>query len=311
MGRVRFYISPSLQADLWLFLITVIWSGTFVLIKIALSTLQPFTFTGLRFTIAFLFALVIWRSSLKSITWQRILQGTILGILYSTGFYLQTFGLLTTTVGNSAFITGSLVVFTPMAYWFIERRSIRSHQILGIAITFFGLFLFTSPLTTLRIGDFYTLCSAICWAFYIVYVEVFTQKISPAERWNITGQLVILQFGITFLTGLICAIALEPLPHFSTLASGSTLFALLYTAIFASVLATGIQTYYQRQTTPVRAALIFSLEPVLAAVLGIIVLLEPLNLQRILGGLLVLIGVLFAEIGEEIRKKIGVGTTTP
>jgi len=288
-------LSPAATADLWLFVITVIWSGTFALIKLALQEIPPMTFTAARFTLAFLASSFVWRSSLTSMSRYRLRQGVVLGILFGFGFYLQTLGLLFTSVGNSAFITGALVVFTPFAYWLIERKRLSIHHIISVAVVFAGLLIFVRPTATLNIGDGLTLLSAAGWALYIVYVDVFTRPVTAAHIWTVTGQLIVVQFGVTAALGIALAAALESIPSFLSV-SWTSIGALLYTALLASVVATGIQTYYQRRTTPVRAALIFALEPVLAALLGVWILDESFDLWHWIGGTLVISGILWTEL---------------
>jgi len=145
-------------------------------VALALQEIPPMTFTAARFTLAFLASSFVWRSSLTSMSRYRLRQGVVLGILFGFGFYLQTLGLLFTSVGNSAFITGALVVFTPFAYWLIERKRLSIHHIISVAVVFAGLLIFVRPTATLNIGDGLTLLSAAGWALYIVYVDVFTRS---------------------------------------------------------------------------------------------------------------------------------------
>ncbi len=296
-------LSAATIADLWLLFITVIWSGTFALIKIALETLPPFTFTALRFSLATIASLLIWGKFLLRISRRRLLQGIILGLLFGFGFYLQTFGLLFTSVGNSAFITGAMVVFTPFAYWLVERKQISIHHTISILTVFIGLSVFIRPTTRLNIGDGLTLLSALGWAFYIVYLDLFTRGIEGEAQWATTGQLVIPQFAVTALLGIAFASWMETMPPLTSL-SLPTIGAILYTAFLASVIATGIQTYQQHRTTPVRAALIFSLEPVIATAFGAWLLQEAIDVWHFVGGTLVIAGVLWAETGEYWWEKV-------
>ncbi len=297
-------LSAATIADAWLLFITVIWSGTFALIKLALQEIPPLTFTATRFTLAFLASTLVWRSSLSSLSRNRFRQGVVLGILFGFGFYLQTLGLLFTSVGNSAFITGALVVFTPFAYWLIERKRLSIHHIISVVIVFAGLLIFVRPTAAFNIGDGLTLLSAAGWALYIVYVDVFTRPVAAHHIWSVTGQLVIVQFGVTAALGIALAVFLESLPSLYSV-SWQAIGALLYTALLASVVATGIQTYYQRRTTPVRAALIFALEPVLAALLGVWILDESFDRWHWIGGTLVISGILWTELRSAAEDSSG------
>jgi drug/metabolite transporter (DMT)-like permease len=76
--------------------------------------------------------------------------------------------------------------------------------------------------------------------------------------------------------------------------------AFLYTAILASIVATYIQTRYQHETTPVKAALMFSTEPVTATLLAVIVGMESLSIEKLLIGGVVILGVLIAQAEDFI-----------
>jgi len=79
-------------------------------------------------------------------------------------------------------------------------------------------------------------------------------------------------------------------PHFS---NGVRLWAALgYLALFATLLAFGIQTWAQKVISPVRVALISSLEPVFAALWAALLLGERLTARELVGGGLIVVGVL-------------------
>lgn len=290
----------SFRAELLLLLVTMIWGGTFVFIKDAVAEISPYMFTTLRFALALAVSLIFWGKYLRGITRQDVKQGSVLGIMYAVGYVLQTIGLQYTSVSKSGFVTGSLVVIVPIAYWFVERREVTLSQKIGVALAGIGLWIFTNPQwDNINIGDILTLFSAILWAFYVVYLDVFTRD-EHDNAMQRTGRLVVFQFGVTFALGAICLVLSQ---NFSVSFSTNMLVAILYTALLAGVLATSIQTYFQRETSPVKAALIFALEPVFASILGVIFLSEPSGLREFSGGGLVIFGVLAAELGGLFENK--------
>jgi drug/metabolite transporter (DMT)-like permease len=136
-----------------------------------------------------------------------------------------------------------------------------------------------------------------------VYIDVFTRETTAQEQQRTTA-LVLYQFLTTcFLAGAMTLFRGE-LPSIETISLSTVLIALLYTSLLATVVATGVQTHWQRFTTPVKAALIFSLEPVFASALGVIMLNEHFGLREISGGVLLLVGVLIAEIGPYVAAKL-------
>ena len=295
------------KAEALLLMVTVIWGGTFPIIKSVLDTTEPFIFVVYRFSIALIIAVILWRKFLKGFSKTEVVQGTVLGLMYGIGFLLQTFGLTMTSASKSGFITGSVVVFVPFAYWILERKRISKWHLAGVIIVLFGLWIFTNPqLEKINYGDVITLLSAIFWAFYIPYLDkIMSGTPDVAQK---SARIVIMQFAVTGIIGVISHVTFET-GTFKSPFSGELAGALFYTAFFATVIATGVQTRYQHYTTPVKAALIFSLEPVFAAVLAVVFIQDPIGVRELSGGGIVIAGVLLAELGGMIFKKNALKTS--
>ena len=82
-------LNTKQRADLFMLLITLIWSGTFVIIKNALDEVPPFLYTGLRFALASLIGYALWFRSMRGITKKEVFQGSVLGIFFGLGFLSQ------------------------------------------------------------------------------------------------------------------------------------------------------------------------------------------------------------------------------
>lgn len=90
-----------------------------------------------------------------------------MGIVFGIGFLLQTWGLQYTTIAKSSFITGSMVIFTPIVYYLIERRPVTLMQKIGVFVVTLGLWIFTDPnFSSVNKGDIATLICAVLWAWY-------------------------------------------------------------------------------------------------------------------------------------------------
>jgi drug/metabolite transporter (DMT)-like permease len=72
----------------------------------------------------------------------------------------------------------------------------------------------------------------------------------------------------------------------------------LYLAVFATVIALFVQVKFQKDTTPTRSAVVFSVEPVVAAIVAYIVLGEHLGNFGVLGAALISSGVLLSEFSD-------------
>ena len=293
------------RADLFMLLITLIWSGTFVIIKNALDEVPPFLYTGLRFALASLIGYILWFRSMHGITRKEVFQGSILGVFFGLGFLSQTWGLQHTTVANSSFITGSMAIFTPIAAYLIDKRTVSRYQVLGIFIVLTGLAFFSQhgfDEWQFNVGDIATLFCAVMWGMYITYTDKFMRDAKDIA--TSSARLTLIQFIVSCVFAFGGSIILEgpisEMPNLIKQAFNSTDFwiAFLYTAILASIVATYIQTRYQHETTPVKAALMFSTEPVAATLFAVMVGMETLSIEKLLIGGIVIIGVLIAQVED-------------
>jgi len=283
----------KLKAELILFFIAVIWAGTFVIIKITLTELPPFYFLTLRFlTASVLFFLLVFKK-LTHTNRKEIEAGLILGILLFAGFASQTSGLVYTTASNSALITGVNLLIVPFAQYFIIKRKVGLENWIGVAVVLIGLYLLTNPAVNgFNKGDLITLICAFAWAFYIIYLDVFSRK-------HNLYVLVLTQFITVTLFSFSFALAFENAGDI--IISSISILGLLYTGILATLLATFLGNKYQKDTSPIRAALIFTIEQPAAVILAIIFLKDKFILLQLVGVLLMISGILFSETFEYIK----------
>ncbi|MCS7169801.1 MAG: DMT family transporter, partial [Candidatus Kapabacteria bacterium] len=268
---------PQWRAELVLLAVTLIWGGTFAVVKSAVVATSPFLFTGLRFLLALLLMLMLWRGAFQRWDTPTIRHGLILGTLLAGGFSLQTVGLVHTTASRSAFITGTTIVLVPFFQWLGQRRSVQPWEWAGAAAALLGLWQLSNPrFEVWNIGDLLTIASTVFWATYIVVLDSFTRPASGALQHSL--RLTLLQFAVTAITGFglhtLAVVTRFPSQGQGNIGQSSfqLLFALAYTAILASLIAMLLQTHYQRYTTPVRASLIYALEPPFASLIAWMVL---------------------------------------
>ena len=281
---------------------TLIWGGTFALIKNAFTDISPLLFLGLRFSIAALIFLPFVYASLKKTNKQTLIAGSVLGFFYFTGFAAQTLGLNLTTATKSGFITGTFVVFIPILQLIIEKRKPKWFNILSVFLVLIGLIMLSSKGenaidfmkqlgSDFNLGDLLTLLCALLFAFQVVYVDVFTKKYEYLPM--VFVQLLITGIGGFILSFVFSISTLETVKFtFNT----TVVTAVLYTAIFASIIATVIQLKFQKFVSPTKAGIIFSIEPIFAAVFAYFLLSEKISNFGLIGCVLIFIGLIVSEI---------------
>ena len=275
------------RAELFLLSITLIWGSTFVTSKYLLGSLSPLIFIGIRFAVATLVFALLFPRKVFAAPRGSWIRGGILGILLFIGFATQTIGLQYTGATKSAFITGMMVVFTPLCQLLIERRAPKIGNIIGILMVTAGLYFLTSPSgSEFNLGDGLNLICALSFGFYIVYLDVFSKEHDAVH-------LTMAQFITCTVLGLGSALLFENV-RFAPSVAG--VMALVYLIIFATIIALFVQNRYQKDTTPTRSAVIFSVEPVLAAGFAYLLLGEALGVVGMLGGAMIVGGVLVSEL---------------
>ncbi len=288
-----------------LLLNTIIWGGTFVIIKSALQDSSPMLFLGIRFLIAAIILLPFAPKIFKGVNKKTLWGGILLGLLFFFGFAAQTIGLKYTTATKSGFITGTFVVFIPFLQYIIEKKIPTKMNVAGVFFVFIGLILlsgksknifnvFTEIGDSFNVGDVLTLLCAIIFAVYMVYLDKIT-KVNPYMplvflQISVTGISAILVTAFTFVFGF------ENV-YFNF--TPNLLIALLYTSLLATVLTTTLQTKFQKVVTPTKAGIILSFEPIFAAVSAFFILGEKVSNFGLIGCILIFTGLLTAELFDK------------
>lgn len=259
--------------------------------KIGLQNISPLLFVAIRFLVGSTILTIIFFKRIRSIDKGTLQKGAILGTLLCLGFGAQTIGLNYTTASKSGFITGMLVVFTPLMQIIIERKVPSIGNFLGVGLVTLGLYFLTSPKgAEFNFGDGLTLVCALLFAIYIVYLDVVSKETDIFH-------LTYLQILTTGVLSLVMAILFE---NVRIVPTPNLLLSFAYLTVFATLLTTYVQTRYQRDTTPTRAAIIFSLEPVVSAVLAYVILGEVIGSLGVVGGGFIVTGLLISELSDEI-----------
>jgi len=282
------------RAETFLLLMTVIWGSTFVLTKFILESASPFVYVAIRFTIAsILFATLFYRK-LRVISKNALIKGFILGVLLFSGFVLQTVGMKFTTASKSAFITGLMVVFTPIFQFIIEHKAPKQGNIIGVVFVAIGLYLLTSPQgSEFNIGDALTIVCAVLFSIYTVYIGIYGKIHDPAH-------LSFVQFVVT---AVFATLAIPFLETARLNISSHFLLNLAYLAIMPTVVALYIMAKYQKYTTPTRSAIIYSMEPPIAAFFAFWIIGEQIGLSGVVGGVLILFGIIVSELSDVIFQR--------
>jgi drug/metabolite transporter (DMT)-like permease len=289
----RFDLKNSLRADLYLLFATFLWGTTFPIIREALKVGDSLAFVAQRFLVAGVLGLAVLMWVRRSLWALRLWWLPTLGlaVFNGLGFWTQSVGLETVHSSRAAFLTGFYVVLVPMTLRFFGLGRPTPADWWGVGLALLGLYVFTDPqVSGWSAGDLWVLASALSFALGINLLQ---KLYGRAQGGGL--EIAVLQMGWTGLGAGLGWIS------FSTIripVDSVWLSAVVYCAVFATVLALWIQTHFQRQTTPTRVALVFSLEPVFAALIAWVGWGETLSSRSILGACILLLGVVWMELAR-------------
>ncbi|MTI65387.1 MAG: DMT family transporter [Firmicutes bacterium] len=278
----------QLKADLALLFVAVGWGASFILTKTSLTELATYNFLATRFIIAFLLSSAIFIKEMLKIDKKTFKNGNILGIILFLSFALQTVGLNYTSASKSAFITGFNVVLVPIMAALMIKSIPKKKTIFSVFLAFIGLGVLTlnGSITGINIGDLYTLISSIFFALYIIYVGKFTHESKSVP-------LAVLQMGVVGFLSLITSFVFEK----TVLPTQSNVWiSILILSVLCTSGAYIIQSVAQRYTTPSHTALIYTAEPVFAAIFGYVLSGEVLTTKGKVGAILILSGMIITEL---------------
>jgi len=283
-----------LQADLALALCSLIWGATFVVVKDSIAFSSVFVFNALRFSLAAIVIGLVYRRALRGITRSVALAGALMGFFLFAGYALQTTALRFTSASKTAFITGSGVVLVPVLLTIFWGRRVNRWVWAGALAALAGLYYLTVPaagIAELNVGDLYALCCAVMFALYIIFVGRFSPRHSVAAL-SFLQVAATAVFNIFFLP--ILAATRWEIPRLEW--NATLLAGILITGLGATALCFSLQVWAQQYTTPTHTAILISLEPVFAALTSVIVVHEHLGFRLLLGGALIFVGILLAEL---------------
>ncbi len=276
-------------ADLSLFFVAVFWGSNFVIMKEALEVIAPFTYLGLRFTLAALLLLPFFWKRLRRAVTGDYLAGALIGLFLFAGFSFQTVGLLSTTPANSGFITGTAVVIVPFLYFAVTKRFPGWSALTGGGLAALGLYLLSADeAMRFNFGDGLTLVGAFFFAAHLVAIAIHVRRRDPIV-------LAICQIGFTGLASFAVAVIFEPTDVI--FAQPPLIWAaIMYAIVFCTIGAFVTQTVAQRYTPPTHAVLILSLEAVFAGIFSYFFWDELFTLRKLSGAALIFAGILITEL---------------
>ena len=281
---------------------TLIWGTTFIAQDTGMDNIGPFTFNSVRFFVGFLavapFVLLFEKrkinNQIKNKKNQFFKLIVPVGIFLFLGCIFQQVSLLYTDVANSAFFTFFYVPMVPIIIYFLFSEKLHwSIWPSVLACVIGGYLLSDINDTSVRFGDGLVLIGALFWALHIIYIG------KLIRNFDIPFFIALIQNLIVSMLSLFLVILFEEI-NFSKIKLET--FEILYAGILSGGAAFVLQLFGQRNISAAPAAIVMSLEGVIAAIAAWIILSQILDLNNIIGCTLILAGVLLSQLAPIYEK---------
>lgn len=290
----------QIRNSILLFITAVIWGCAFVAQSVGMDYIEPFTFSAVRSLIGSAFLVpCIWllgkRKNTEAIKVKEdkkeLLRGGIIcGVIICVAANLQQIGILYTSVGKSGFLTALYIVIVPVIGVFLGKKPGKK-LCMAVVCAVVGLYLLCMKVGTfsLEFGDVLLLLCAVVFSLHIMTIDYFTQRVDGVK-------LSCIQF---LVCGILSGIVMLIFEHPSFTAICTAWAPVLYTGILSCGVAYTLQIVGQRGMNPVVASLIMSLESVVSAIAGWLILGQILSGRELAGCVVMFIAIILAQLPEK------------
>ena len=280
----------------------LIWGSTFVAQSVGMDKVGPFTFQAVRCALAVLFLLPVialfeiqdiknyFRKWLDKKLW---LAGILCGLALFIAASLQQVSLVDTDAGKAGFLTALYIVLVPVIGFFLGRR-LSLPTIISIVLAVIGLYLLSCVgVTTIRTGDLLLLGCALAFAVQITLIDRLGKDVDGL-RLNCIQCLAVTILSTIFMFG-------TEAPNLPDILA--CWLPIGYAGILSMGVAYSLQVLGQQRLEPTAASLIMSLESVVAAITGWLILNEFMTGEEFLGSCLLFTAVILSQIPTKIKRQ--------
>ncbi len=301
-------MTPRARALTALFVVTILWGCTFVWMKQSLNAAERLLghpggapvvvlYVGVRFLLA-AGVLALWPRAWRRLDRGAWRGGAVLGGILFSGFLLQMLGLESVTPPVSAFLTSLYVVFAAILSAWMHRARPHVPFLIGVALATLGAgFIEGPPHLTFGPAEWLTVASAFIFAIHILATDRITKAHNPLAvtlaMFVFTGAFSVAALPVAMMR----AGAPSPAGLVTLLSDTGFALPLLWSTLFATVLALTLMNQFQRELDPVRAAILFALEPIWTTLIAMASGFGRPGFWLLIGGGALLAGNLVAEWG--------------
>ena len=288
---------------IFLLLAAFFWGTAFVAQSDAMSNIGPMTFSALRSLLGGIILIPIYiltskgkaaepfrRENIKG----TLTAGLVCGIIMFFAMNCQQVGMVHASTGKAAFITALYIIFVPIFGLFIKKRPALTVWA-GAVIALVGFYLLNITKDEgfgLGFWEILVLICAFFFTFHILAVDKYAASLNAAllssMQFIVTG---VISLAFSFIDSVWLgypALTIETL--------GSVWFNIVYMGVFSCGVAYTFQIVGQQRVPSATASLLMSFESVFAVLAAWVLQNEMLELQQILGCVLIFGAIVLSQI---------------
>lgn len=271
-----------------------IWGGMYVVSKVVLEIIPPFTLVTLRLILGTLtLAIVLMLKGFPRLSRREIWQILGVGFVgYGVSLSLQFLGTKLSTAANGSLVTSATPAFVLLFARMLLRERITSLRLVALFLATLGVVAVIDPRTAqldprLFLGNLFLMGAAVTWALYSVLVRKVTQNID-----------VVVFSLFAFIGGLPVT---APVGAWEWLTAGlgeitlGVVGGVLFIGIISTALAMVLWNTAFAYLDASLASLTFFAQPVVGTLLGWLFLHEKITPLFLLGGLLIGMGLIISS----------------
>ena len=272
-------------------IVCIIWGSTYLAIKVGVGTIAPAWLAGIRYVVAGLMMLVYLFARRIELPrgWRNYIPPFIVGFLLMVmGNGMVVWSEQFITSGLAALLAGTVPIWIALiTILLIKTEKVPLLMILGILLGFVGMVILVAPeIGPIRFssikGVLGMLVAACCWSSGTIYTSRLGKRYDPFVMTTLE-----MLFGGAVL--LVIAVLFQPF-HPSEVSNASWM-ALIYLIIFGSCLALSAYVYMMSHGPTAWASTYAYINPVIAVILGWLILQEKITWNILVGALVILIAI--------------------
>ncbi|MBS7158639.1 MAG: DMT family transporter [Collinsella sp.] len=286
---------------LMLVVMALIWGYSFLTMKTVLDTVPTFMLLACRFLLSAAIMFCIFHKRIKAHLNREYLGfGVLMGCVIWSAYAAQTLGLVDTTAGKNAFLTGTYCILVPFIALVLFRERVTKWHVASALLCLVGVGFVALDDFSIQMGDLLTLVGAVFFAIDMAVVGHIgrTRDVSVLTSW---------MFFFVGLFSLIATLVFEPrvpMENWTPQVIGQ----LVFLAVVCTTVGLLLQNQALSHVPPATGSLLLSLESPSGVLFSVLMAGEVLTGKLIFGFALIFLSIVLSEthfsfLGKLLPKK--------